>query len=85
MKCNEWHHRVEQVEHVLQHVAEDGHGVLLLGGARFAVDHGLLDFKVAGADSVASSHTKFFVVLGVSHAFFVRVGLYFRGGRLRLA
>jgi len=58
MKCNERHHRVEQVEHVLQHVAEDGHGVLLLGGERFAVDHGLLDFKVAGADSVASSHTK---------------------------
>ena len=45
MKCNERHHWVEQVEHVLQHVAEDGHGVLLFGGERFAVDHGLLDLR----------------------------------------
>ena len=43
---------MEQVEHVLQHVAEDSHGVLLFGGERFAVDHGLLDFQVAGAHVV---------------------------------
>ena len=49
---------MQQVEHVLQHVAEDGHGVLLFGGERLAVDHGLLNLEIAGADSAASSHTK---------------------------
>ena len=43
---------MEQVEHVLQHVAEDGHRVLLFGGERFAVDHGLLNLEIAGADVV---------------------------------
>ncbi len=42
---NERHHRVEQVKHVLQHVAENCHCVLLFGGERFAVDHGLLDLR----------------------------------------
>ena len=42
---NERHHRVEQVKHVLQHVAEDSHRVLLFGGEGLAVDHGLLDLR----------------------------------------
>ena len=76
---DERHHRVQEVKHVLQHVAEEGHGVLLFCGQSFAVDHSLLDFKVLAANVIpheAVEEAGHLFLFGRSPGF-AGVGLYF--------